>query len=134
MYFIKKYVPIAVLIISFSLYSCREQKDKNATAPQQSSYIVSDSLRAWCKAKMPAARILSEGETLKLLFFEEELPMLWKPPYSEDAVKELAKKDGFVWEEMPAHEGNRRWSLSLTLQPEDSTYLTPNNLLVYLFR
>ncbi|MET0462060.1 MAG: hypothetical protein ABW007_02865, partial [Chitinophagaceae bacterium] len=84
--------------------------------------------------KMPAGRISGDATSLKLLFFEEELNLLWRPVYREDQVKEMADQGNFVWEELPAHEGNRRWQLSLNFQPEDSTYSTPNNLLLYLFR
>lgn len=130
----KRSIPGACLLLLVIMISCKDKKNEEPVTPPSFSYVVSDSLRLWCKTRMPSSRILSEGDTLKLLFFEEELNLLWKPPYSEEAVKELSKNGEFNWEELPAHEGNRRWALSLTLQAADSTYLTPNNLLVYLFR
>ncbi len=130
---IKKSICAVYLLLVLFIVSCEDKKEKE-TLPVKSSYVVSDSLKLWCKTRMPAGRILAEGDTLRLLFFEDELNRLWKPPYSASAVDELAKSGGFNWEELPAHEGNRRWQLSLMLQAEDSTYLTPNNLLVYLFR
>ncbi len=116
----------------FFLVSCKDQQQENHSLPV--SFVVSDSLKTWCKNKMPASRLSEEGNNLKLLFFEEELNTLWKPAYREDAVKEMAAQGNFGWEELPAHEGNRRWQLSLNFQQEDSTYGTPNNLLLYLFR
>lgn len=130
---IKNSISLACLLLALFIVSCQDREEKE-TAPSPFSYVVSDSLKLWCKTRMPAGRILAEGDTLKLLFFEDELNRLWKPPYSASAVDELAKNGEFNWEELPAHEGNRRWQLSLMLQAEDSTYLTPNNLLVYLFR
>jgi hypothetical protein len=131
---LKRNIFAACLLLLFFIISCKDKKNEEPATTSQFSYVVSDSLKLWCKNKMPASRILAEGDTLKLLFFEEELNRLWKPPYSEETVKELSRNGEFNWEELPAHEGNRRWALSLTLQAADSTYLTPNNLLVYLFR
>ena len=130
---IQKSIYAGYLLLVLFIASCHGKEEKGAP-PAQLSYVVSDSLKLWCKTRMPAGRILSDGDTLKILFFEDELNQLWKPPYSASAVDELAKNGEFHWEELPAHEGNRRWQLSLMLQAEDSTYLTPNNLLVYLFR
>lgn len=130
---IQKSIYVGFLLLALFIISCTEKTEKGAP-PAQLSYVVGDSLKLWCKTRMPAGRILAEGDTLKLLFFEDELNRLWKPPYSASAVDELSKNGGVRWEELPAHEGNRRWQLSLMLQTEDSTYLTPNNLLVYLFR
>jgi hypothetical protein len=111
--------------------SCKEKKEP--VRSEAVSYVIADSLQTWCKHRLPETRVSYEGSTMKLLFFEEELNLLWKPGYNEDAVKEMAANN-FQWEELPVHEGNRRWQLSLLLQPEDSTYVTPNNLLLYLFR
>lgn len=114
------------------LFSCKEK-----TAPSQTeafSHVVGDSLKTWCQQKLSPNRVSFEGSTIKLLFFEEELNLLWKPSYNEDAVKTLAAKADFQWLELPVHEGNRRWEMALPLQVEDSTYTTPNNLLLYLFR
>jgi hypothetical protein len=116
----------------FFLVACEQKKEENK--PSSISYVVSDSLKLWCKVKMPASRISEDATSFKLLFFEEELNLLWKPAYKEDEVKEMAGQGNFGWEELPAHEGNRRWQLSLNFQQEDSTYSTPNNLLLYLFR
>jgi hypothetical protein len=121
-----------LMATAFFLVACKEQQQENHSSPV--SYVVSDSLKIWCKTKMPASRITEEGNDLKLLFFEEELNTLWKPVYREEIVKEIAAREKFGWEELPAHEGNRRWQLSLNFQQEDSTYSTPNNLLLYLFR
>lgn len=110
-------------------------KSKEETAqPSAASYVVADSLKAWCRNSLPENRISYEGSTIKLMFYEEDLNTLWKPAYSEASVKELADKEHFGWRELPVHEGNRRWEMLLDLQPEDSTYPTPNNLLLYLFR
>ncbi|MCG2615843.1 hypothetical protein LZZ85_16225 [Terrimonas sp. NA20] len=114
------------------LFACKQKEQENK--PSAISHVVSDSLKVWCKNKMPASRILEEAANLKLVFFEEELNLLWRPAYREDLVKEMADRGNFSWEELPAHEGNRRWQLSLNFQQEDSTYATPNNLLLYLFR
>lgn len=130
----KNSIPAALLALLIFTTSCKNKKTDAPAGNPQFSYVVSDSLKRWCKEKLPASRILAEGDTLKLLFFEEELNLLWKPQYAEEAVKDLSRNGEFNWQELPAHEGNRRWALSLTLQPADSTYLTPNNLLVYLFR
>ena len=131
---LKNSVFTACLIILGFAMSCQNKKTATDETGSAFSYVVGDSLRLWCKTKLPASRILSEGDTLQLMFFEEELNLLWKPPYSAEAVQELSKNGEFNWRELPAHEGNRRWALSLALQPADSTYLTPNNLMVYLFR
>ena len=112
--------------------SCKEKKQELKS--ESVSYVVSDSLQAWCKSRLPENRMSYEGSTIKLLFFEEELNVLWRPAYNEETVKEIAGTGNFQWQELPVHEGNRRWEMSLPLQPEDSTYATPNNLLLYLFR
>jgi len=114
------------------LVSCKEKKE--AGIPGSFSYVVKDSMEAWCKNKLFQNRVSHEGNTINLLFFEEELNALWKPGYREEAVNELASNADFEWKELPAHEGNRQWELSLPLQVEDSTYCIPNNLLLYLFR
>jgi|SRR6218665_390421 len=120
------------IILTGLLFSCKEQ---TVTVQAASfSHVVSDSLKSWCQQKLSPNRISFEGSTIKLLFFEEELNLLWKPSYNEEDVKILAAKSAFQWQELPVHEGNRRWELALPLQTEDSTYTTPNNLLLYLFR
>lgn len=121
-----------ISLAALLLFSCREK-----TAPVQTeafSHVVGDSLKTWCQQKLSPNRISFEGSTIRLLFFEEELNLLWKPSYNEEAVNTLAAKADFQWQELPVHEGNRRWEMTLPLQAEDSSYSTPNNLLLYLFR
>jgi hypothetical protein len=125
-------ITVAVFFAVLLLAACKEKQED--IKPASVSYVVSDSLKAWCKNKLPENRISYEGSTIKLLFFQEDLDQLWKPAYAEAEVKELAAKEQFNWQELPVHEGNRRWELSMPLQEKDSTYITPNNLLLYLFR
>lgn len=123
---------LSLILITSFLCSCG-----NKESPQSSdtiSYVVSDSLDAWCASKLSQSRIAHKEGLIKLMFLEEELNHLWKPSYDENVIQDMASKTGFIWQELPTHEGNRRWELSLPLQPEDSTYITPNNLLLYLFR
>lgn len=121
-----------IAIAGLLLFSCKE---KAATVQTDAfSHVAGDSLKTWCRQKLSPNRVSFEGSTIRLLFFEEELNLLWKPAYNEDEVNTLAAKADFQWKELPVHEGNRRWEMALPLQPEDSTYTTPNNLLLYLFR
>jgi hypothetical protein len=117
----------------WTILSCRTHQ--SVSYDVSCSYVFADSIRVWLHNKMPEGvrQWIEEKDSLKIFFYEEEAKKLWQGINSDLAVNELSRNCGFSWILLESSDGNKRWQLGLGLQRKDTTFIIPNNLLIYLF-